>query len=143
VFVGAAGQGLPTAYHLAQNHGITNLAVVERGWLAATTLCGTRRSSGRTTSEKSTAICKHALTLWDTLLRNDDLLLSRPGVLSSHTLPDIRRGDAAGQREPARVDAECAVQIGKALLGRGNLWPADWRNHGSPVTSSPHSFSTV
>jgi glycine/D-amino acid oxidase-like deaminating enzyme len=142
--VGAAGHGLATAYHLARNHGITNLAVLERAWHAAPTLCGTRRSSGRSTSEKSTAIYEHALTLWDTLPQepDEDLLFSRPGVLNSHTLRHPA-GDAAGQREPARADAECAAQIGKALLGRGNLWPADWRKHGSPVTSSRHSFSTV
>src|SRR5919197_4933696 len=32
--VGAGGHGLATAYYLAQEHGITNVAVLERGWLA-------------------------------------------------------------------------------------------------------------
>ena len=34
VIVGAGGHGLATAYYLAKNHGITNIAVLERGWLA-------------------------------------------------------------------------------------------------------------
>src|SRR2546425_3233131 len=34
VIVGAGGHGLATAYYLAKNHGITNVAVLERGWLA-------------------------------------------------------------------------------------------------------------
>ena len=33
VIVGAGGHGLSTAYYLAKNHGITNVAVLERGWL--------------------------------------------------------------------------------------------------------------
>jgi sarcosine oxidase subunit beta len=33
VIVGAGGHGLATAYYLARNHGITNVAVLERGWL--------------------------------------------------------------------------------------------------------------
>ena len=31
VIVGAGGHGLATAYYLAKNHGITNVAVLERG----------------------------------------------------------------------------------------------------------------
>src|SRR5256884_4263399 len=34
VIVGAGGHGLATAYYLAKNHGITNVAVLGRGWLA-------------------------------------------------------------------------------------------------------------
>ena len=33
VIVGAGGHGLATAYYLASVHGITNVAVVEKGWL--------------------------------------------------------------------------------------------------------------
>jgi len=33
VIVGAGGHGLGAAYHLAKEHGITNVAVVEKGWL--------------------------------------------------------------------------------------------------------------
>ncbi|MFO7253093.1 MAG: FAD-dependent oxidoreductase, partial [Actinomycetes bacterium] len=34
VIVGGGGHGLATAYYLAKNHGITDVAVLERGWLA-------------------------------------------------------------------------------------------------------------
>ena len=34
VIVGAGGHGLATAYYLAAEHGITNVGVLERGWLA-------------------------------------------------------------------------------------------------------------
>ncbi|NKB63464.1 MAG: FAD-dependent oxidoreductase [Gammaproteobacteria bacterium] len=33
LIIGAGGHGLSTAYYLAKNHGITNVAVLERGWL--------------------------------------------------------------------------------------------------------------
>ncbi|MGK9168312.1 sarcosine oxidase subunit beta family protein [Inquilinus limosus] len=33
VIVGGGGHGLSTAYYLARNHGITNVALVERGWI--------------------------------------------------------------------------------------------------------------
>ena len=33
VIVGAGGHGLATAYYLAKNHGIKNVAVLEKGWL--------------------------------------------------------------------------------------------------------------
>src|ERR671924_722289 len=33
VIIGGGGHGLATAYYLAKEHGITNVAVVEKGWL--------------------------------------------------------------------------------------------------------------
>ena len=33
VIVGAGGHGLATAYYLAKNHGIRDIAVIEKGWL--------------------------------------------------------------------------------------------------------------
>jgi len=33
VVIGGGGHGLATAYYLAKNHGVRNVAVLERGWL--------------------------------------------------------------------------------------------------------------
>ena len=33
IIVGGGGHGLAAAYYLAKEHGITNVAVVEKGWL--------------------------------------------------------------------------------------------------------------
>ena len=33
VIIGGGGHGLSTAYHLAKEHGLTNVAVLEKGWL--------------------------------------------------------------------------------------------------------------
>ena len=35
VIVGGGGHGLATAYYLAKEHGITNVAVLEKGWLGS------------------------------------------------------------------------------------------------------------
>jgi len=33
VIIGGGGHGLATAYYLAKQHGLTNIAVLEKGWL--------------------------------------------------------------------------------------------------------------
>ncbi|MBN9065713.1 MAG: FAD-dependent oxidoreductase, partial [Rhizobiales bacterium] len=35
VIVGGGGHGLATAYYLAREHGIRNVAIVEKGWLGS------------------------------------------------------------------------------------------------------------
>ena len=35
IIVGGGGHGLATAYYLAKNHGITNVAVLEKGWIGS------------------------------------------------------------------------------------------------------------
>ena len=35
IIIGAGGHGLATAYYLARNHGITNIAVLEKGWIGS------------------------------------------------------------------------------------------------------------
>ena len=49
IVVGAGGHGLATAYYLAKNHGIRNVAVLEKGWLGGGNTGRIRRSSARTT----------------------------------------------------------------------------------------------
>ncbi len=35
IIIGAGGHGLGAAYFLAKEHGITNVAVIDKGWLRA------------------------------------------------------------------------------------------------------------
>ena len=35
VIIGGGGHGLATAYYLAKEHGITNVAVLEKGWIGS------------------------------------------------------------------------------------------------------------
>ena len=48
VIVGGGGHGLATAYYLAREHGITNVAVLEKGISVPAMPGGTRRSSAPT-----------------------------------------------------------------------------------------------
>ncbi len=52
VIIGGGGHGLVTAYYLARNHGIRNVAVIEKGWRAAATRGATPRCSAPTTSSR-------------------------------------------------------------------------------------------
>src|SRR5215510_6967788 len=96
VVVGGGGHGLATAYYLAKNHGITDVAVLERGWLGGGNI--TRNTTiirSNYLRDESTAIYEHSLKLWEGLAEelDYDLLFSQRGVLNlAHTLQDVRDG---------------------------------------------------
>ena len=50
IIVGAGGHGLGAAYYLAKEHGITNVAVIDKGWLGGGNTGRIPPSFGRTTS---------------------------------------------------------------------------------------------
>ena len=84
VIVGAGGHGLATAYYLAKEHGIRNVAVLEKGWLGG-------GNTGRNTTiirsnylwEESAALYEHALKLWEGLSQelNYNVMYSPRGVM--------------------------------------------------------------
>ena len=94
VIVGGGGHGLATAYYLAKEHGITDVAVLERGWLAGGNI--TRNTTVIRSNylwDESAGIYEHALQLWEGLEAelDYDLLFSQRGVLNlAHTLQDVR-----------------------------------------------------
>jgi sarcosine oxidase subunit beta len=96
VIVGGGGHGLATAYYLAKNHGITDVAVLERGWLAGGNI--TRNTTIIRSNylwDESAAIYEHSLKLWEGLEAElgYDLLFSQRGVLNlAHSLQDVRDG---------------------------------------------------
>ena len=94
VIVGGGGHGLATAYYLAKNHGITNVAVLERGWLAGGNIArNTTVIRSNYLWDESAAIYEHSLKLWESLSQelDYDLLFSQRGVLSLvHSLGDRR-----------------------------------------------------
>jgi sarcosine oxidase subunit beta len=111
VVVGAGGHGLATAYYLARNHGITNTAVLERGWLAGGNMArNTTIIRSNYLWDESAAIYEHALTLWEGLADElgVDVLLSQRGVLNlAHTLQDVREGTRRVQANRLNgIDAE-------------------------------------
>jgi sarcosine oxidase subunit beta len=94
VVVGGGGHGLATAYYLAKNHGITNVAVLEKGWLAGGNMArNTTIIRSNYLWDESAAIYDFALKLWERLPAelDYDFLFSQRGVLNlAHTLQDVR-----------------------------------------------------
>jgi sarcosine oxidase subunit beta len=111
VIIGGGGHGLATAYYLAKQHGITNVAVLEKGWLGG-------GNTGRNTSvvrsnyfyPESTRFFDHSLTLYESLSRelNYNAMLSQGGILtlahSRHDLEMLERWSNSLQLQG--VDAE-------------------------------------
>lgn len=94
IIVGGGGHGLATAYYLARECGITNVAVLEKGWIGG-------GNTGRNTTivrsnylwDESAALYEHALKLWENLSStlNYNVMFSQRGVLNlAHTLSDVR-----------------------------------------------------
>ncbi|MEQ9328809.1 MAG: sarcosine oxidase subunit beta family protein [Rhodospirillales bacterium] len=94
IIVGGGGHGLATAYYLATVHGITNVAVLEKGWIGG-------GNTGRNTTivrsnylwDESAAIYEHSLKLWEGLSQelNYNIMFSQRGVMNlAHNLHDVR-----------------------------------------------------
>ncbi|RWB29254.1 MAG: sarcosine oxidase subunit beta family protein, partial [Mesorhizobium sp.] len=102
IVIGGGGHGLSTAYYLAKEHGITNVAVLEKGWL------GSGNVGRNTTAVRSnyllpanTRFYEHSMKLWENLSHdlNYNVMFSQRGCLNlAHTpaqLDDLaRRGNA-------------------------------------------------
>jgi len=92
VIVGGGGHGLGAAYYLAKEHGLTNIAVVEKGWIGG-------GNTGRNTTiirsnylfDESAGLYDHALKMWPTLSQelNYNVMFSPRGVMMlAHTVHD-------------------------------------------------------
>src|SRR4026209_2777397 len=94
VIIGGGGHGLATAHYLAKNHGITNVAVLEKGWLAGGNMArNTTVIRSNYLWDESSAIYEHSLKLWEGLEEDlgSDLQFSQRGVLNlAHSLGDVR-----------------------------------------------------
>ena len=143
VIVGGGGHGLGAAYYLAREHGIKNVAVLEKGWIGG-------GNTGRNTTiirsnylfDESAALYDHAVKLWETLSQelNYNVMFSQRGVMMlAHTVHDVQTGKrhvhanrAAGVDNewltPAEAKAFCPVLkiddirypvLGAALQRRG------------------------
>jgi heterotetrameric sarcosine oxidase beta subunit len=122
VIVGGGGHGLATAYYLAKKHGITNVAVIEKGYL------GSGNVGRNTTIIRSNYLLpgnipfyEHSMKLWEGLEQdlNYNAMVSQRGVLNLYH-SDAQR-DAYARRGNAMrmhgVDAELLDRDGvKALV---------------------------
>jgi len=94
IIVGGGGHGLATAYYLAKNHNITNIAVVEKGYLGGgNTARNTTIVRSNYLWDESAHLYEHAMKLWEGLSQdlNYNVMFSQRGVLNlGHTLQDMR-----------------------------------------------------
>src|SRR5574337_1993508 len=94
VIVGGGGHGLGAAYYLAKEHGIRNVAVLEKGWLGG-------GNTGRNTTiirsnylfDESATLYDHAIKRWEGLSQtlNYNLMFSQRGVMMlAHNIHDVQ-----------------------------------------------------
>jgi sarcosine oxidase, subunit beta len=93
IIVGGGGHGLATAYYLAKNHGISNVAVIERAWIGG-------GNTGRNTTvvrsnylyPESARLYDFSLKLYEGLSRdlNFNIMLSQRGMVTlAHSRHDL------------------------------------------------------
>jgi methylglutamate dehydrogenase subunit A len=102
IIIGGGGHGLATAYYLASEHGITNVAVLEKGWL------GSGNIGRNTTIVRSNYLLPDSIRFYDFSVRlwenlshelNYNVMFSQRGILNLAHSPAqaddyIRRGNA-------------------------------------------------
>jgi sarcosine oxidase subunit beta len=118
IIVGGGGHGLATAYYLAREHGVRNVAVLERGLIGL-------GNSGRNTTivrsnylwDASAHLYEHSLKLWESLSRalNFNVMFSQRGVLNlAHNQHDLRELSR-------RVNANCLNGVDSELLSTADV----------------------
>jgi len=104
IIVGGGGHGLGTAYYLAKEHGLKNIAVIEKGWLGG-------GNTGRNTTiirsnylwDESAHLYEHSLKLWENLSTelNYNIMFSQRGVMNlahnEHDVKEIKRRISANK----------------------------------------------
>jgi len=93
IVVGGGGHGLATAYYLAKNHGIANVAVLEKGWI------GGGNTGRNTTVVRSNYLYPESARLYDFSVRlfeglsrelNFNVMFSQRGMLTlAHSRHDL------------------------------------------------------
>lgn len=106
IIVGGGGHGLATAYYLGRNHGLRNIAVIEKGWIGG-------GNTGRNTTiirsnylqDASSAIYLKSHQLYETLSQdlNYNIMYSPRGLAmfaqTQHEVRAFRRTVYANQRQ--------------------------------------------
>ena len=141
IIIGAGGHGLASAYYLGKNHGITNVAVLEKGWLGG-------GNTGRNTTiirsnylqDPSAALYEKARSLYETLSQdlNYNVMFSPRGVImlaqTHHEVRGYQRTAHANALQgvktewigPERVKQLCPIMNieGPRYPVLGGLWQA-------------------
>ncbi len=149
VIIGGGGHGLATAYYLAHEHGMRNIAVLEKGWLGG-------GNTGRNTTivrsnyhlDPNAHFYEYSLKLWERLSQqlNFNVMYSARGVLNLvHSPADVdaamRRGNAMrlngidaeflSRDQIAQVDSQSRL-LGECALSDHRRAAAAARRHRAP-----------
>ena len=122
IVVGGGGHGLATAYYLAKEHGLRNVAVLEKGWIGG-------GNTGRNTTivrsnylwTEASLLYEKSMQLWEGLSQelNYNVLFSQRGVYNlGHTLQDMRdieRRVAANRLNGIDAEMLTTGQVAKAI----------------------------
>ena len=118
VIIGGGGHGLATAYYLAKEHGVTNVAVIEKGWIGGGNV-------GRNTTivrsnymlPANTHFYEHSMKLWEGLERdlNFNTMVSQRGVIN------LFHSDAQRDAFARRGNAMRLAGVDADMLGPDDL----------------------
>ena len=129
LIIGGGGHGLATAYYLAKEHGIRNIAVLEKGWIGG-------GNTGRNTTivrsnylwTEAALLYEKSLKLWEGLSQdlNYNVMFSQRGVYNlGHSLQDLRdieRRVSANRLDGIDAEVATPAQI-KAAIPMINISP--------------------
>ena len=129
LIIGGGGHGLASAYYLAKEHGIRNIAVLEKGWIGG-------GNTGRNTTivrsnylwTEAALLYEKSLKLWEGLSRdlNYNVMFSQRGVYNlGHSLQDLRdieRRVSANHLDGIDAEVVTPAQI-KAAIPMINISP--------------------
>ena len=118
VIVGGGGHGLATAYYLAKEHGITNVAILEKGWIGGGNV-------GRNTTilrsnymfDSNAHFYEFGMKLWETLSQelNYNVMYSPRGIIN------LAHSDAQMNAYARRGNSMRLNGIDAILLGRDEI----------------------
>ncbi len=122
IIVGGGGHGLATAYYLAKNHGLRNIAVLEKGWIGGgNTARNTTIVRSNYLWTEASLLYEKSLQLWEGLSQdiNFNVMFSQRGVYNlGHTLQDMRdieRRVSANKLNGIDAEVVNAKQIKQAI----------------------------
>ncbi len=119
IIVGGGGHGLAAAYYLAKNHGVTDVAVLERGWI------GGGNTGRNTTIVRSNYLFPESARLYDFSLKlyeslsqelNFNIMLSQRALVmlahSRHDLDSMSRWANAMRMNGIAAELVTAAEVG-------------------------------
>ena len=129
IVIGGGGHGLATAYYLAKNHGITDVALIEKGWI------GGGNTGRNTTIVRSNYLYPESARLYDFSVKqyeglthelNFNIMFSQRGIItlahSRHDLDNVSRWANAMRFNGIDADILDARQL-RELAPRLNFDP--------------------